>query len=142
MEDNINANMQRPTLLSTGVSGQLYDATGWAGTFFNYWKSHVGTNNQWVLSWYGNVETREVKDRIPAYDIAYLLNKAPKTFTHEDIEYSINLDIAADGDKWQVDYRDENDIQYHAVVADTLVEALGLMMCTLVGENIIPNGKA
>lgn len=142
MEDNINANMQRPSLLSDTSSAGLYKMTGWTGTFFNYWKSNVGSNNQWVLSWYGNVETREVKERIPAYDFMYLLEKAPKSFTHEDTEYFLNLDVDATGTQWQVDYRSENDGQYTAEVSDSLVEALGKVLGNLVDSNIIPNGVA
>lgn len=142
MEDTINANIQRPSLLSDTSSLGLYNLTGWTGTFFNYWKSNVGSNNMWVLSWYGNVETREAKERIPAYDFMYLLDKAPKSFTHKDKEYHINIDVDATGTKWQVDYRTDNDGQYIAEVSDSLVEALGLVLGTLVTDNIIPNGKA
>ena len=142
MEENtVNAQPDRPTLLSANLSLGLFNLSGWGGTFFNYWKSNIGSQNQWVLSWYGNVETREVKERIPAYDFSYLLEKAPKSFEHNGSEYFLSLDVSTDGTQWQVDYRDIDDGQYTAEVADTLTEALGRVLGQLIEDGIIP-GKA
>lgn len=140
--DTINAKMERPQLLSEALSLGLYNMTGWDGTFFNYWKSNIGSNNQWVLSWYGNIETREVKERIPAYTFNDLIEKAPKSFEYNSTEYFLNLDVAADGTQWQVDYRDEDDGQFCAETAETLVEALGKVLGHLVDKRVLQGKEA
>ena len=143
MDDNkINARPDRPNLLAAEISLGLFNLTGWEGTFFNYWKSHIGSSDQWVLSWYGNVETREVKERIPAYDLAYLMDKLPKSFEYEDVEYFLTVGGGTKKKNWQIDYRDIDDGQYHAEDAPTLTEAAGLMAGFLVTSNILKGNKA
>jgi hypothetical protein len=142
MEDNINARPERPNLLAAEISYGLYNLTGWEGTFFNYWKSHVGSGEQWVLSWYGNVETRELKERIPAYDLTYLLDKLPKTIEHEGNEYFLTIGGSTQDNGWQLDYRDTDDGQYHAEEAETLAECAGLMAGHLVSNGLLQGKEA
>ena len=142
MDNNINARPDRPSLLAPEISLGLYNLTAWEGTFFNYWKSHIGSNDQWVLSWYGNVETREVKERIPAYDLVYLLDKLPKTIEVDEEEYFLTIGGSTIENGWQVDYRDIDDSQYHAEEAKTLPEAAGLMAGFLVSAGVLRGKEA
>lgn len=137
MEDNINAAVNRPTILPDYKSEALYNLTGWVGTFFNYWKSNIGSRDQWVLSWYGNIETREVKTRIPAYDLGFLLEKLPSSITDKDgNEYLLTIGRTTSGG-WQVDYRDIDDGQWCAEDEDTLVEAAANIATYLYTNNLI-----
>lgn len=137
MEDNINAAVQRPTLLPDFKSEALYNLTSWTGTFFNYWKSNIGSRDQWVLSWYGNVETRELKTRIPAYDLGFLLNKLPTSIIDEnENEYFLTIGRSA-SDGWQIDYRDTDDGQLCAEDEETLVEAAANMATYLYSNNYL-----
>ena len=142
MEDNINAQPSRPNVLAPEISLGLYNLAGWEGTFFNYWKSHIGSNGSWVLSWYGNIETREVKERIPAYDLGYLLDKLPTSFEHEGNEYFLTIGAGSEDGTKQIDYRDLDDGQYHAEVGKTYTEAAGLMAGKLLSDNILPGKVA
>lgn len=57
---------------------ELYELTGWDGTFWNYSRSS-GSDFPFKLGHKGSVETREVKERYPAYSLGYLIRKLPDT---------------------------------------------------------------
>ena len=65
-------------------SKELYEISGWNDTFWNYNRS-LGRDGDFTLSHKGSIETREVKERIPAYDLGYILDKL-KTWRFIDIE--------------------------------------------------------
>jgi hypothetical protein len=55
---------------------ELYELSGWEDTFWNYSRSS-GSDFPFRLGHKGSIETREVKERYPAYDLGYLLRRLP-----------------------------------------------------------------
>jgi hypothetical protein len=78
----------------------------------------------------------------PAYDLGYLLRKLPSSIPTKTTEYFFQMAPGVDA-KWQIDYRDINDGQYTAVVADTPENACAKLAIELFKANILkPEGRA
>lgn len=59
---------------------ELYELAGWHDTYWNYSRSS-GTDGPFRLGHKGSIETREVKERYPAYELGFLQRKLPYGFT-------------------------------------------------------------
>lgn len=92
--------MVTQNVASPELCEQVYKELGWKGTYWNYWRSKI--SNEWVLSHVGAIETREVKERIPAYDLGFLFDTLPREIKLEDGYYA--LSIMSVHDKWRGAY--------------------------------------
>lgn len=153
--DNFNViEPQRPLIIDASICEVIYKQTNWTGTFFNFWRSQVGSAGQWVLTWYGNVETRELKERIPAYDISYVINKLPTTLTLDDEIFSLEIIYNQEDNEWTVQYvnlvtgnvasrlLENEDVIGYCSMSEKLESALGDFVLLLVKEGKISSGAA
>jgi len=66
---------------SPALCEELSKLIKWDDTYWNYWRSRI-SQDKWVKSHRGAIETREVKERIPAYTTGYLLRKLAHLYPH------------------------------------------------------------
>jgi hypothetical protein len=112
-----NLDMDNGHLASPELSEELYKLQMGRGimedTYWNYWRSAI-SKNEWRMSHKGAIETREVKDRINAYDTDYLLKLIPQTIKYNDSYYRLML--SSYNDRWRAEY---GGVKHHIFTSQT-----------------------
>lgn len=90
------------------ICKELSEISGWGDTYWNYSRSShykdTEPEHPFVLGHRGSVETQELKERYPAYDLGYLLRKLPERT--ENIRDTVLLGRATDNKVWSIVYQD------------------------------------
>lgn len=120
---------------SLGLCKELYEVSGWTGTF-NFWEQSDGVPSgepyliqPELMRRYGLWGTQEVKKRWPAYDLGYLLRKLPER--DKDIRNTVMLGRATGNQGWSCIYRD------FAGLGDTPEDAAAKLAIELFKQKIL-----
>lgn len=131
-------------IASVELCKELFEVSGWDGTFFNYSRSShykdAEPDHPFVVGYRGSIETREVKERYPAYDMGYLMRKFPVL---EEGAYVVLPEFNGYKIKWSGWETEEGFyINGNTVYFDCPEDAMVSMAIELIKQGKIEVGKA
>lgn len=124
---------------------ELYELSGWETKKDDTNLYHIQQEGEHSVSpvVFDNCCWREYEGNeivCPAYDLGYLLRKLPMLIPavpDDGDPYLFQMTEGAKSGTWQIDYRDVDDGQFTAAVADTPEDAACALLIKLIEEKVI-----